>query len=145
MAVPFRHPAPNAELCLATDTSDFHMGGIMQQKLGDQWRPLGFFSKKLAEIESHYSTFDQELLAVYLSIQNFHHFCEGRPFQLWTDHDCHVSSHSPHFAMSTTPLGIHFQVKMGFTCLSCKMLSPIFCPSPLCHSGRPAVSRPPRF
>jgi hypothetical protein len=83
MAVPFRHPAPNAELSLATDTSDFHMGGIMQQKSGDHWRPLGFFSKKLTEMESHYSTFDQELIAVYLSIQNFHHFCEGRPFDLF--------------------------------------------------------------
>jgi hypothetical protein len=41
-AVPPQHPAANAELSLATDTSDTHIGGVMQQKSGDHWRPLGF-------------------------------------------------------------------------------------------------------
>ncbi len=41
-AVPLQHPAPNAELSLATDASDTHIGGVMQQKSGDHWRPLGF-------------------------------------------------------------------------------------------------------
>jgi hypothetical protein len=30
--VPLQHPAPNAELSLATDPSDTHIGGVMQQK-----------------------------------------------------------------------------------------------------------------
>jgi hypothetical protein len=30
-AVPLQHPAPNAELSLATDTSDTHIRGVMQQ------------------------------------------------------------------------------------------------------------------
>jgi hypothetical protein len=41
-AVPFQHPAPDAELSLATDASDTHIGGVMQQKSGDNCRPLGF-------------------------------------------------------------------------------------------------------
>ncbi len=41
-AVPLQHPAPNTELSLATDASDTHIGGVMQQKSGDHWRPLGF-------------------------------------------------------------------------------------------------------
>jgi hypothetical protein len=44
-AVPLQHPAPNAELSLATDASHSHIGGVMQQKSGDHWRPLGFFSQ----------------------------------------------------------------------------------------------------
>jgi hypothetical protein len=36
--------------------------------------------------ESHYSTFDCELLAAQAAIKHFRHFCEGRAFQLWTDH-----------------------------------------------------------
>ena len=51
--------------------------------------------------ETHYSTFDRELLAVYLSIRHFRHFLEGRSFLVWTDHkpltyalhshsDCHL-------------------------------------------------------
>ncbi len=40
--VPLQHPAPNAELSLATDALDTHIGGVMQQKSGDHWQPLGF-------------------------------------------------------------------------------------------------------
>ncbi len=39
-AVPLQHPARNAELSLATDTSDTHIRGVMQQKSGDHWQPL---------------------------------------------------------------------------------------------------------
>jgi hypothetical protein len=62
-AVQLLHPAPNAELSLATDASNTHIGGVMQQKSGDHWLPLGFFPRKLTDTESHYSTFDRELLA----------------------------------------------------------------------------------
>jgi hypothetical protein len=86
MAVPLQHPAPNPELSLATDASDTHIRGVMQQKSGDHWQPLGFFSCKLSDTESCYATFDRELLAAHAAIKHFCHFCEGRAFQLWTDH-----------------------------------------------------------
>jgi hypothetical protein len=73
-----QHPAPIA------DASNSHLRGFMQQKSGDYWH-CGFFFKKLTDTESRYSTFDQELLAVYLSIRHFCQFFEGHPFQLWTD------------------------------------------------------------
>ncbi len=38
-----QHPALNAELSLATDASNTHIGGVMQQKSGDHWRHLVFF------------------------------------------------------------------------------------------------------
>ena len=46
------------------------------------------FSKKLkpAETRYMYSTFDHELLAVYLSIKHFRYFLEGRAFHVITDH-----------------------------------------------------------
>jgi hypothetical protein len=75
--VPLQHPAPNAELSLATDASNTHIGGVMQQKSGDHWRPLGFFSRKPTDTESHYSTFDRELLAAHAAIKHFRHFCKG--------------------------------------------------------------------
>ncbi len=34
-AVPLQHPAPQAEISLATDASDTHIGGVKQQKSGD--------------------------------------------------------------------------------------------------------------
>jgi hypothetical protein len=86
VAVPLQHPTPHTELSLATDASDTHIEGVMQQKSGDLWRPLGFFSRKLTYTESRYSTFDRELLATHAAIKYFRHFCEGLAFQLWTDH-----------------------------------------------------------
>jgi hypothetical protein len=49
----------------------------MQQKSGDHWRPLGFFSNKLKDMESRYSTFDRGLIAAHAAIKHFRHFCEG--------------------------------------------------------------------
>ncbi len=83
--MPLQHPAPNAELSFATDASNTHIGGVIQQKSGDYWRPLGFFSRKLTDTEARYSTFDRELLAAHAAIKHFCHFCEGRAFQLCTD------------------------------------------------------------
>jgi hypothetical protein len=51
-AVPLQHPTPHAELSLATNASDTHIGGVMQQKSGDHGQPLGFFSKKLTDTKS---------------------------------------------------------------------------------------------
>ena len=45
-----------------------------------------YFSKKLTPAETHYKMFDYELMANYLAIKHFHHFVEGRKFQLLTDH-----------------------------------------------------------
>ena len=43
-------------------------------------------SRQLQPSEKTYSTFDRELLAVYLAIKHFHHFVEGREFAVFTDH-----------------------------------------------------------
>jgi hypothetical protein len=49
----------------------------MQQKSGDHWQPLGFFSRKLTDTVSRYSMFDCELLASHAAIRHFRHFCEA--------------------------------------------------------------------
>ncbi len=47
---------------------------------------FSLFSKKMNPAETRYSTFDRELLAVYLAIKHFRHFLEGRDFHVLTDH-----------------------------------------------------------
>ena len=44
------------------------------------------FSPKLKPSETRYSTFDRELLAIYLAIKHFRYFLEGRTFYIVTDH-----------------------------------------------------------
>jgi hypothetical protein len=46
VAVLLKHPSPQAELYLATDTRDTHIGGVMQKKLGEHWCDHLVFSQE---------------------------------------------------------------------------------------------------
>ena len=54
--------------------------------MGDKWRPISFFSKKLTPTETKYSTFGRELVAAYLVVRNFRNLLEGRNFYILTYH-----------------------------------------------------------
>jgi hypothetical protein len=54
-AVPLAHPAPDAAIAVATDASDTHIGGVLNQQVEGSWQPLGFFSRKGTSI--NYLTF----------------------------------------------------------------------------------------
>ena len=69
--------SPDAPTCLMTDASDTAVGAVLQQYINDTWHPISFFFRKMTPAETRYSTFDRELLAVYLSIKHFRHFFEG--------------------------------------------------------------------
>ena len=79
------HPKPDAPTSIMTDASDIAAGAVLQQYIGNGWRPISYFSKKLKPAESRYSTFDRELLAVYFSSKHFRHFVKGRTFHTLTD------------------------------------------------------------
>ena len=96
------YPSPDAPTCLMTDASDTAVGAVLQQHINGTWHPISFFSCKLTPAETRYSTFDRELLAVYLAIKHFRHFLEGRTFHVLTDHKpltyalhSHSDRHSP--------------------------------------------------
>jgi hypothetical protein len=76
-AVPLVHPAPDAVLSLATDASDTHVGGVLQQLNGGSWQPLAFYSKKVSGAGTRYSTFDRELLAAFGAVRHFRFLLEG--------------------------------------------------------------------
>ena len=80
------HPKPDAPTCIVTDASNEAVGAVLQQHIGNQWQPISYFSRKLKPAETRYSTFDRELLAIYLAIRHFRHFVEGRLFHIRTDH-----------------------------------------------------------
>lgn len=80
------HPAPRAQLAIMCDASDHSVGAVLQQKMGADWQPLSFFSKKLSPAQQKYSAYDRELTAIYLAIRYFMHMIEGRSFTIFTDH-----------------------------------------------------------
>lgn len=63
-------PQENAPLSIATDASDFAIGGVLHQAVGGQIQPLGFFSRKLSNVQQRYSTFDKELLAAFATVRH---------------------------------------------------------------------------
>ncbi|GBO13627.1 Retrovirus-related Pol polyprotein from transposon 17.6 [Araneus ventricosus] len=77
---------PSASLSLYTDAADIAIGAVLQQNSGRKSEPLAFFSRRLDDSEKNYSTFDQELLAIYSAIRHFRHMLEGREFTVFTDH-----------------------------------------------------------
>lgn len=80
------HPHPFAPLRISTDASNIATGAVLEQSVGGEWQPLGFFSRKLTTAQSRYSVYDRELLAAYLATKHFIHSIEGRSTTLRTDH-----------------------------------------------------------
>ena len=80
------HPRLDAPLSLVTDASDVGLGAVLQQHVAGRTEPIAFFSRQLRKPELKYSTYDRELLAIYLAVRHFRYFLEGRPFTAFTDH-----------------------------------------------------------
>ena len=79
------HPDSLSKISIMVDASDVAVVAVLQQSSGSDWKPLGFFSKKLSPAEVKYSAYDRELLAAYLAVKHFKHYIEGREFTLYTD------------------------------------------------------------
>lgn len=80
------HPDLNARIAIVTDASDTAIGAAIHQRKGDDWEPLGFFSRKLSPSQCKYSPYDRELLAIYEGIRYFRYMLEARHFTVFTDH-----------------------------------------------------------
>ncbi|GBP35074.1 Retrovirus-related Pol polyprotein from transposon 297 [Eumeta japonica] len=63
------HSDPQVKLSIQTDASNIAIGAVLQQKKGDSWLPLAFFSRKLNKPQMKYSPYDWELLAIYKDIR----------------------------------------------------------------------------
>lgn len=80
------YPDPTEPFALMTDASITCAGAVIQQRINGKWRPLGFFSKKFSDAQQKYSTYDRELLSIYMAIRHFHRVFEGRELTVYTDH-----------------------------------------------------------
>lgn len=80
------HPAKSAVLSLCVDASDSSVGAVLHQITDNECEPLGYYSKKLTDTQRKYSTYDRELLAMYLGVKKFKFMLEGRTFHIFTDH-----------------------------------------------------------
>ena len=83
-------PIKGRETILTCDASDGAVGAALNQVVGGELTPIGFFSKSLNATQKNYPTFDRELLAIFLVIKHFRYFLEGRDFVIETDHSALV-------------------------------------------------------
>jgi len=74
-------------LYLATDGSDYAIGGILYQLTDKKGvKPLGFFSKSLNDAQQAYGAIDKELLALEGCVKHFHYLLEGNHCTVYVDH-----------------------------------------------------------
>ena len=59
------YPHPDTPTWLMTDASDTAVGAVLEH-INGTWHPISFFSRKTTPAETWYSTFDRELLPVFL-------------------------------------------------------------------------------
>ena len=104
------HPNKDATIALTVDASDVSIGAVLEQKAGDSWQPLAFLSQQLRPPELKYSTYDCELLSLYLAVKHFRYYMEGRSFTLYTDHKPLVAAMSK----TTDPLTPRQQRQLAY-------------------------------
>ena len=72
---------------LTTDASPVGVGAVLEQKQRDgTYRPIYYASRKLSNVETRYSQFEREALAVRWACEKFYLYLYGIKFEVRTDH-----------------------------------------------------------
>ena len=82
-------PDTSCSFSLMTDASFLAAGAIlMQRDVNGNLHPCAYFSKMFSLAERNYDTYDRELLAVILALNEWKHYLQGIPFaiSIITDH-----------------------------------------------------------
>ena len=81
------YPCFEQPFILATDASEFAVGGVLSQKLNGDERVISYWSRQLNKAERNYSTVEREALAVVAAVKEFYPYLYGQTFTLFTDHN----------------------------------------------------------
>lgn len=80
------NPDYNLPFLVATDASQFGVGGVLYQQVDSTTKYIAFFSKALSPSQRNYSATKRELLGIILSLRAFKNYIYGQQFDLYTDH-----------------------------------------------------------
>lgn len=82
------HYDPAKETRVETDASDGVVAGVLSQKVDNDWRPVGYFSKTMQGAEHNYPIHDKELLAIVRAVEEWYPLLLGLEgcFEVLTDH-----------------------------------------------------------
>lgn len=80
-------PNFNKEFIIYTDASKYQLGGVIAQKdAQEQLRPLAFYSRKLNDAQTRYTTTERELLSIVETLKEFRTILLGQKLVVYTDH-----------------------------------------------------------
>ena len=81
-----KYPHPNAQFILATDASDYAIGGTLKQIINGKTHYNYFLSRLLSDTEKRYSTIEREALAIFWCLNKLQQYLGGRNVLIITDH-----------------------------------------------------------
>ena len=77
---------PNNPSRLKTDASSEGLGALIEQKFGEEWKPIGYASRSLNESEKQYAQIEKEILSIVYGCDKFHEYLYGYQFIIHNDH-----------------------------------------------------------
>jgi hypothetical protein len=75
-------PNFSKEFEIYTDASKYQLGGVITQ----DGRPLAFYSRKLNDAQTRYTTTERELLSIVETLKEFRNILLGQKITVYTDH-----------------------------------------------------------
>lgn len=79
-------PDPDLPFILNTDASGVGIGAVLEQKHGEEVKPIAYYSRKLADRETRYGITELEALAIHQAVRHFALYLLGSKTKIWTDH-----------------------------------------------------------
>jgi hypothetical protein len=75
-------PDFNKKFVIYTDASKYQLGGVITQDN----KPLAFYSRKLKDAQTRYTTTERELLSIVETLKEFRNILLGHEIEVFTDH-----------------------------------------------------------
>ena len=76
------YPDFDDEFIIHTDASKTQLGAVISQK----GRPIAFYSRKLSDAQTRYTTTERELLSIVETLKEFRNILLGQKVKIYTDH-----------------------------------------------------------
>ena len=83
------YPDFSKPFVIHTDASHYQLGGMISQ----DGKPIAFYSRKLNDVQTCYTTTKQELLSIIETLKECQNILLGHPLKVCTDHKKLVHKH----------------------------------------------------